>query len=525
MKRFEISLAFSAAAVAVSCFASTASANGRFPRAERLIEHPTDPNKLYIAATYGLQLTTDRGKNWYHVCETAFSFQMGYTGDPVVSLTGNGSLLAGAQSALVLSTDNGCDWKQTLMAPKQAYFDFAVAPSGTHPIVASVTTYEANGTVNTLQESTDNGVTWKTIGTPLPVVVLNTVDVDPTDPTHIYATGLTSSDDTPNTGVFLVSTNHGTTWTSYPIPNTFAWASPYIAAVHPTDGKKIFVRTDAWKDRDNVQTANDALLYSSDGGKTWTEILHPGGPADDSPGAKLFGFAISPDGSTVLAGYGDPVDGSRLVEGMWFGVYKSSTDGKYSFGADIANPTPLLPTEPISCITWTKTGVYVCMVPQGETSFLAFAKDATFTSRNDMTILMKLNETKGVPPSCAGRSTSTCNWSVDCTTLNACTDGGATTTTTSGGGGGAGSTTSGGAGGTTTSGGSGGATGSTTTGTAGATSTSATTGGGVVEKPKSCNCRVPGAPSSTGAQALGALFGAILLGGRRRSRRRAAFRE
>jgi hypothetical protein len=537
MSRFQSSLSLAAAAMA-TLFATTASANGRFPRAQRLIEHPTDPNKLYIAATYGLLLTTDRGMNWYHVCEAAFAFDPKYPGDPVLSLTGNGWLLTATQASMNLSTDQGCDWKQTLSSPSmmQSFWDFTVAPSGAHPIVAVSTTYGgASGPVNEIQESTDNGMTWKVVGMPLPLAVVNTVDVDPTDPTHIYATGLsTIPADTPDTGRFVVSMNHGMSWTTYKIPNTYGWANPFICGVHPTDPKKIFVRTDAWKDRLNVQTADDALLYSDDGGQTWTELLHAGGPMDDSPGAKLFGFALSPDGSTVLAGYGDPVDGSRLVESSWFGVYKSSSDGKYSFGADTANPKPMMAKEAISCITWTKNGIYVCVSPQGESSFLSFAKDPTFTSRAQMTTLMKLSETKGVPPGCSGRATSTCSWAVDCAALGACPDGGATTGT--GGASGAGGATSSSATtstststsattstSSTTSSSAGGAGGSGATGSATTTTTTSGAGGragsgGSPEKPKSCNCRAPGASTAGTWQAAGWLFGLWLVRARRRSR-------
>ena len=477
-------------AVASSLGASKpALANGRFPRAERLIESPTDSNKLYLAATYGLLVTTDRGCTWYHVCEAAFSFESRYTGDPVVSLTGNGSLLVGTQASLSLSTDNACDWTQTLVSPaspKESFFDLTVAASAPHPIIVGSTSYQPTGPVNQLHESTDGGMTWKPIGTPLPLALLNTVDVDPTDPTHIYATGLTTTTDALDTGVFVSSTDHGASWSSNPIPNTYAWANPYIARIHPTDPKKIFVRTDGWKDRDVVETADDALLYSSDGGKTWKEILHPGGPADSSPGAKLFGFALSPDGSTVLAGYGDPVDSARFVEPSWFGVYKSSTDGQFSFGPDPANPLPpILPAEPISCITWNKTGIYVCFEPGGEDSFLGFATAPNFTSRASMTTLMKVNQTKGVPPNCMGRAVTTCDWTVDCLNLDAC-DGGA-------------ATGSGAAGGTTCA----------------MTGVDAGTGGSV-DQPKSCNCRAPGRASSDGGQAIGWLFAAMVVRRRRR---------
>jgi hypothetical protein len=489
-------------ALVFACFlaASTASANSRFPRAERLIENPTDPNKLYLAATFGIMTTADRGQNWYHVCEAAFSFQTKYGGDPVLSLLGdNSSLLVGTQASFSLSTSQGCDWTQTLVSqasPKQSFFDFTVSPSTGHPIFAVATTYETSGPVNQLEESTDNGATWKLIGTPMPIVVFETLDVDPTDPMHIIATGLTTGDESPNTGVFLTSSNQGATWTSYPIPNTYEWAAPYIAGVHPTDPNKIFVRTDGWKNRDVVQTADDALLYSADGGKTWSEILHAGGPANDSGGAKLFGFALSPDGSTVLAGYGDPVDSSRSVEGSWFGVYKSSSDGKYSFGADPANPTALLPAEAISCITWTKNGIYVCMAPQGEPSFVGFAKDPTFTARAQMTTLMRADLVRGVPPGCSGRATSTCSWDVDCVTIGACDAG----VSTGGAGGGPGAATS------------------TTTGGTGPTGAGGGSANASSESPKSCACRSPGGRAA-GSGAAAWLLGAMFFERRRRSRR------
>src|SRR6185503_5307032 len=91
--------------------ASGAKANGRFPRGEHLIEYPSDPNKLLLAATYGLLTTSDGGKNWYYVCETAFSLypppsgtDPGYTGDPIVALTSDESLLAAVQNKVTKSS-------------------------------------------------------------------------------------------------------------------------------------------------------------------------------------------------------------------------------------------------------------------------------------------------------------------------------------------------------------------------------------------------------------------------------------
>ena len=55
--------------------ATSASANGRFPRAQRVFETPGRPERLVIQATYGLLFTEDRGKNWSYACDAAFSFQ------------------------------------------------------------------------------------------------------------------------------------------------------------------------------------------------------------------------------------------------------------------------------------------------------------------------------------------------------------------------------------------------------------------------------------------------------------------
>jgi MYXO-CTERM domain-containing protein len=475
-------------------------ANGRFPRAEHLFESPTDPNKLTLSATYGLLTTDDRGKHWFHVCETAFSYQAMYVGDPFVGLTADESLLVGTEQGLAISHDRGCDWTPSLSGQSmtQSFFDLTTSPMNRNDILALSTTVTGGKPVNQIQESTDGGATWKPIGTPLPAAIVYTIDVDPHDPNHIYATGLTDTSDAPDTGVFLSSSDHAATWTTNPIPNTYAWASPYIAAIHPTDSNKIFVRTSAWKNRDVVETADDFLLYSADGGKTWTELLHPGGPDPDSPGAQLFGFALSPDGSTAVAGYGDAVEGSRLLERSVQGIYKSSSDGKYTFGSSTSPPSQFVAGQ-ISCLTWTKTGIYACVTPDGEVSYLGFSKDLAFTALDQMTILMRLPDTVGVPQCCNGRAVTTCNWAVDCAVLGACADGGmsraeAPVCTPDGGG----------------AGGSGGSTG---------TGPGAGAAGAPAEPAKSgCGCRTVGEPSSESAKILGLL----LMAGACRRRRRTA---
>src|SRR5262249_55433250 len=95
--------------VAPLLLSPSALANGRFPRAEKLIENPNNSNELEVAATYGLLKTDDR-KNWYYVCEMAFAFQAGFTGDPLFGIMSDEALLLGTDDTLALSRDRGCDW-------------------------------------------------------------------------------------------------------------------------------------------------------------------------------------------------------------------------------------------------------------------------------------------------------------------------------------------------------------------------------------------------------------------------------
>jgi hypothetical protein len=391
-------------AMLAGSMSSPARANGRFPRAQHMVESPSDPNRLMLAATFGLLVTSDRGKSWYHVCEKGFSFQDNYGGDPLLALTSDESMLVGVQSSLNVSHDHGCQWTASLPAMgAQTVADFTVARTNANTVLAVVTTRGDGGAVTVVNESLDGGKTYKVVGTPLPVEDVYTIDVDPQDPTHIYVTGLSKGN-----GVLLASSDHATSWASSPIPNTNRDEVPYIAAIFPQDPKKIFVRTDAWPVIDGINTGNDALLYSADGGKTWTEVIRKA--------AKLLGFALSPDGSTVLAGYGDPIESAQEVDPAVLGIYKSPTS---TFAFD------RIATFSVTCLAWTKTGAYACASAQDSAFDLAFSQDASFKQGGcGLVPLLRRQDVKGSPPACSGSAVSMCDWSMACQALDAC-DGGA----------------------------------------------------------------------------------------------------
>lgn len=93
---------------------ATSSANGRFPRALRAIEHPTDRNTIALGATYGVLITGDRGASWHYICESAFTDVENYVGDPLVDFTPTGDLIIGTQFGVVLSQDGGCSFRTVL---------------------------------------------------------------------------------------------------------------------------------------------------------------------------------------------------------------------------------------------------------------------------------------------------------------------------------------------------------------------------------------------------------------------------
>ena len=154
MKRPTRRLGAALLATAVT-LAPAALANGRFPRAERLIEHPSDPNQLVLGATYGLLVTRDRGANWHFVCEASFAHDPSYMGDPLLDYLGDGSLIVGVQTSMSVSSDQACDWIPTLREADAFLVDHAVAKSNRSTVVAAAAVSTGGMVKSTLRESLD----------------------------------------------------------------------------------------------------------------------------------------------------------------------------------------------------------------------------------------------------------------------------------------------------------------------------------------------------------------------------------
>src|ERR1051325_3777073 len=96
------------ALAAVLVLASTATANGRFPRGQRLVESESDKNLLALFGTYGLMVSRDAGRSWNHVCEGATGKYGGE--DPLLEILPDSRVVARTDAALVRSDASRCNW-------------------------------------------------------------------------------------------------------------------------------------------------------------------------------------------------------------------------------------------------------------------------------------------------------------------------------------------------------------------------------------------------------------------------------
>lgn len=361
--------------------AAPALANGRYPAAGQIAVHPADPNTLVVRATYGVMLSRDTGQGWGWVCEGA----IGYSGieDPMMGITQDGTLLAGIFKGLSVSHDQGCTWAFAGGGLTDKFVtDLSVEKADPSRAVLII----SNGIgpsefLTQLWESPDNGVNWSQAGVDLAKAFLGlTVDIAPSDTQRVYVSGRYGPADGYK-GAIHRSPDRGKTWQSFDIPGTNDTHLPYIGAVDPKNPDILYVRVDG----DPV----DSVLYSNNGGETWTNIF-------DSTG-NLYGFALSPDGSTVWVGGGK--------DGLW-----RAPTSTHQF-EQVSNIT-------VRCLTATDTLLYACADEYAD----GFTAGVSSTGGSTFTPLMHLNSPCG-PLEC-GQATSvgtTCveAWGVTQVTLGA----------------------------------------------------------------------------------------------------------
>jgi hypothetical protein len=484
-----------------------------------LVESEADPKLLALYGTYGLIVSNDAGATWNHVCEAATGTYAGE--DPLLELLTDGKILARTEVALVKSEDSWCNWGAVRDGVANQVQDITRGPAAPMTVLAIVSTYDAGkGFKSHFTQSTDGGSTWSA-ERELPLVTRGlSIDVAPSTPKRVVVSGFDSS----NGQRLLVSDDGGGTWLGRQIAGTGPASAPYLAAISQKDPNHIFLRTDSYEDINGIDTATDALLVTLDGGVTWATAFQKN--------AKLFGFALSPDESTILVGYGDPVVAATYVEPLDLGIYRADAAAVLADPANAASHFEKIFDASVTCLRWTKTGLFAC-TSQAERGFeVGKAPDAAFTlaDANPFTPLLTLPRVRPLPCA-AGTDGYACYSDPDngfasvCGVFKASCDASAPPPTGAGGSpdasvpssGGAMNASAGGAGGTT---GGGGAGAGGTTQAGGAGQSAAGSAGGPApsgeQGSSSCGCRVVGVESRIRFEAF--LIAVAALVRRRRKR-------
>lgn len=313
-----------------------------------LAENPSDASQLVVRTTFGLVVSNDAGESWRYVCERAPAFRDNE--DPPIAIAQGGITLLAAFEGLAVSTTL-CDWTFAQIGSNGAA-DVSVEKADSSHVVALVSRGLPGAYIyiNQLWQSPDSGQTFTQVGADLDTdFIALTVDVAKSDVNRVYVTAITrpapppeagtsdaapgdaSSDADASTptqrGLLLRSYNRGQSWERLEIADTNELYQPFLGAVDPNQPDVLYVRTGGIKN--SSMGLPDKLLVSKDAGTSFTEVL--------TVDVDMLGLALSPDGSTIVAGNSKG------------GLFRATTD-TLAFEK--------ISDMPIQGLTWTDTGLY-----------------------------------------------------------------------------------------------------------------------------------------------------------------------
>jgi len=300
-------------------------ANGRYPSAKHIVFDPMNADHWVATTTFGLLESRDRGRTFQWRCEAA----LGVAGDQdeLVAISANGTVATALSTGLV-TTGDGCTFRAAPELSGHYIADIALSRGAPHDFFAFHVDLSLTGQIDSqIVHSADDGKTWALVGTPFaPTVLPLTIDVAPSNPARVYVSARLGSADQ-YASVLLRSDDGGKTFQSLPIPETLEQREAFIAAVHPHDADRVFLR---------VEDSPGTVIWStSDGGQHFDKRFTGVG--------QLLGFAMSPDGAQIA--FGGPDDG------IWSGAQDGAQDA-----ATFTRVSDVRPT----CLTWTADGIYAC---------------------------------------------------------------------------------------------------------------------------------------------------------------------
>lgn len=276
---------------------------------------------VHIEASFGLLLETSPGE--YHwVChETMVPGTSSTT--PRFFATDNGVLLAAIggldiakdpSESLYRSTDGGCNWSPPSGLTDVVIQDVDVDPTDADHLLASSRTV-GSGVSNGVHVSSDGGATWTKTNLDVMDRLFLSVRFSPADPNVVWASAAVYSPSAQ--GYVYRSTNGGQDFSEPTNPFSFMpegseEATIYFEAASPSDALVAYLRVDGLN--------KDWLLMTDDGGESFSIVLQVddniADVAIDDNGdvwvvGQLTGLYRSTDGTSF-----NPISGAPLIRGL-----------------------------------------------------------------------------------------------------------------------------------------------------------------------------------------------------------------
>ena len=303
MNNLRLQMLCSTCVLGVSLFVqSRALAHGREPSVGQITFDRTNPDHFVMRSTWALLTTHDNGRSFTWTCATAAGFDR-IIEDPPLAIAESAALIVGTFDGIRRSDPSGCGYFDGQASTRGA-FAIDVQEDSTGAIWTAMSPGDE---VNTVQRSTDSGLTFTTVGAAPEGVLLEKLRIAPSDPMRVYASGaIPSTASMPRRAVFLHSEDGGVTFTRTELPLlTIEERNAHVLAVDPTNPSRVLVRIV----RRVTDTVPERLLLSEDGGLTFRTVLEL---------VEMTGVVFSHDGAHVWVG-------------GWDGGFMRSDDGGRTF--------------------------------------------------------------------------------------------------------------------------------------------------------------------------------------------------
>jgi hypothetical protein len=281
-------------------------ADGAFPDTQTVLLPTEHPERIILAANFGLVFTEDGGAHWEYACESQATmngrlYSLGAPPDErLFSLSDFGT---------VTSADLGCTWKVG-GGPFDGglvldYFADPVDPR--HVLVVAEPPGPSGQLPAAVFASRDGGLNYgpALLSAP-PGGGITGVEMARADPAVITVTGFTTALDTLSHPWLARSTDGGASWQTVDLEPALGLSRVRIAGIDPTDANRMFLRATGT----NAQMRTvDSIAVSVDGGQTFMKPVN-------LTGGTLISFFSRRNGTVLVTGLlGATVVGFRSLDG------------------------------------------------------------------------------------------------------------------------------------------------------------------------------------------------------------------